>query len=725
MASVYQQAATQRKIIYLASIAVLLFCTLFVRGVVKVPVPGVKEPVYALSIDGRAKTHELTELNQGDTELAGSTVRLLLTGSRGLAVCALWNNAIEKQKKHEWNELDLSVKSITKLQPHFMAPWLFQSWNIAYNVSVEMDRINDMYFYIARGITIIAEGDNLNRHNPDLRYWVAFYYQNKFGTSDKVTTLRCLYQLSCIPDEDRDPERLLNPNRSINLEKFEEFCTKNPQLVRRMKETRILVDGSEEKARSLAYSPNDVITFLRNNRKLPTRYRANTRELLDRLQQFPVLPDMTGEPTESEEQNFRKDIGDEEADAFLAARTWYAHSLNAVPPPVPIPGVKGDNPDPYRYRFPRRPALIIFRHGPMRAQSYYAERLTKEGWFDKQEPWEIDDLSPGQIVWIPKVAADGKTPISAKFSTPVSAQEAWKSAAQRWRQHGERTGLYMDSARLKNYLDKAEAYVRLRPGLNLGAPTPALSADEAADPEKTEAHDAHFVMFNFIVDRQMTNYEMFDLEAQGMSTDEAMFAKKMLAKAEKLRLEARDNEAIPLYVQGFESWKKAIARQDCRARRALDPSTINQSCRDFRDLHAYQEEMYDLNVKYLKIMNEIDREKRRSARRWVSDLTLQLGANVSPLQWVASLNVMATEEQVPTKEPQKNPLTRSRWDAAKNLTPLMLPGPLDGDAPDGTPWIPEDVQNKIKLKYGLIKPPPMPKAPEEGGPTTTPGMKVE
>ena len=92
-----------------------------------------------------------------------------LTGSRGLATCVLWNNAIEKQKKNQWNELEVLVRSLTRLQPHFITPWLFQSWNLAYNVSVESDRVSDKYFYITRGIELLAEGERQNRDNPDLR----------------------------------------------------------------------------------------------------------------------------------------------------------------------------------------------------------------------------------------------------------------------------------------------------------------------------------------------------------------------------------------------------------------------------------------------------------------------------------------------------------------------------------------------------------------------------
>src|SRR4051812_40704226 len=114
MANMYQQAAKQRKIAYLAAIVVLLGLSLLVRGTFfRLGSASAEEiqadPVKSLTLDGRAKVHELTELHQGGDELSGAAVRLLLTGSRGLAVSALWNTAMDKQKKQEWNELDIAV----------------------------------------------------------------------------------------------------------------------------------------------------------------------------------------------------------------------------------------------------------------------------------------------------------------------------------------------------------------------------------------------------------------------------------------------------------------------------------------------------------------------------------------------------------------------------------------------------------------------------------------
>jgi hypothetical protein len=711
MANVYQQAAKRRKLAYLACIVVLLILSLFVRGtffgIDRRPTEEVKQsPYLALTLDGRAKIHELTELQQGDKELGGAAIQLLLTGSRGLAVSALWNNAIEKQRKHEWNELDISVDSITKLQPHFTAPWLFQSWNLAYNVSVEMDRLNDMYFYIARGISVLAEGESLNRNNPDLRYNMGFYYQNKFGVSDRVTTLRCLYQLSCMAEEDRDPERLLNPDRTVNQEAFEQFCRANPQLVRRMKEIRIPVDGSEEKARPLASSPQAVVDFLKANRRVPTRYRPGTHDLNDRLKQFPVLPELVGVTTQ--ELDYKAPLADHESDAFLASRAWYSLANTSIPPPNPKPNMEGTvNPDPLKYRIPKRPATIIFRQGPMRAQSYVAERLTKEGWFD-QDPWAVDDLLDEDRLWLPRTESGQR--VKVLIRSPANAQDAWKEAHRRWSEHGLANGLRLTPERLSRYIADAEEFTRLKPGLRVGDMTPPLSPDEAQDPKIVRLHDAHRVIQAWNYNRNMTNFEAFELEADAMRTDDAMLAKKRFQQADKaVREAAQYAEAVKLYDEGFAAWKRMlIEKSDCRRARANDPTRAAQPCRDFRDLDRPLEEVYELNLRYTKLAQDVHTSELREATLVLRDLARYAGATGgNPIFAIADQRVLY-------------PIVPE----LRTVPTLPLPGPMDGLDADGQPWVSDHIKQRVREKLGLVKraqPPNDLPAGAPGGPPAPPG----
>src|SRR5206468_2417440 len=101
MASPFQQQSLRRKLIYIVIILVLSFATYLVR----------QSEVFG--IDKQARDLELREQDRGEVGLTGSALRLTLLGSRGLVVCSLWVAATEKQKKHEWNELELIVDSLT------------------------------------------------------------------------------------------------------------------------------------------------------------------------------------------------------------------------------------------------------------------------------------------------------------------------------------------------------------------------------------------------------------------------------------------------------------------------------------------------------------------------------------------------------------------------------------------------------------------------------------
>src|SRR5262249_20792114 len=120
MASPFQQQALQRKLIYLGIGAVLFTPSWMWRR---------------YFIEEQSEKLALREENRGEVDLGSSAMKVALPGLRGVATCALWWMAIERQKKNQWNELEMLVRTLTKLQPHFVTPWLFQSWNLSYNVA--------------------------------------------------------------------------------------------------------------------------------------------------------------------------------------------------------------------------------------------------------------------------------------------------------------------------------------------------------------------------------------------------------------------------------------------------------------------------------------------------------------------------------------------------------------------------------------------------------------
>src|ERR1700693_6081127 len=102
MAQSFQQQSLIRQLVYFGLILALFFATLVLR----------KQFVVA-----KAEELGLREKNQGEVELTRSALRLSLTGSRGLVVCVMWVMAQDVKMRHEWNELELVIRTLTKLQP--------------------------------------------------------------------------------------------------------------------------------------------------------------------------------------------------------------------------------------------------------------------------------------------------------------------------------------------------------------------------------------------------------------------------------------------------------------------------------------------------------------------------------------------------------------------------------------------------------------------------------
>lgn len=704
MANVHQRAAARRKLIYFGIIAVLFGVTIFVRGVVALPLSGLKESVGKYTIRSQARELELTEYEADDStgetqreaELTGSAVRLLLTGSRGFAVCALWITANEKQMKQEWNELELTVKSITTLQPHFVTPWLFQSWNLAYNVSVEMDRLNDMYFYISRGITLLSEGESINRYNPDMRYMLAFYYQNKFGVSDKVTTLRSLFHLSCMPAEDRNPDNLLTEGK-VDPVKFKAFCENYPQFVRRMRETAIKIGKKQDQGRMvdqiqyLAATPEAVVAFLRDNQKVPTRYsKDDPRRLEVRLKQFPVVPPpfTNGE----NELKFNEEWRDGQATAMLAARAWFKYANEAAPPPNSVPGpTQYDYRDPERRRrIPRQPMLIIFMQGPPRAQSYIAEQLAKDGWFDA-DPWVVDrGLTSGDKPWF----AD-----RVEIKPSGNSREAWTEAHTMWSNHGRDNGLNLTVEQMERYRDVASLYAQKRyfqvPSSIMLTDVPPPRPDEVNDPRMRQSIEANIALSYYFRNRQVTNYETFLTQAEAEMDPLTVLARKTVYEAELEQRAGYGKSAIAKYEQVLGTQSEM---DQLRTKRPGDDRLL--WARAFLKFSKYaesdkaQEDVYNTQINYLRLVRDRD---VANVEQTTMDIFSRLRAH-DPITYDTPFR-----------------LAETGWKQ------FWLKGPFDGVNPEtNRPWINDSVRQRTLMNAGLMGQPTQASPTQPSGPAIAP-----
>ena len=417
-------------------------------------------------------------------------VRQGLTGLRGVVICFLWSTAIEKQKKNQWNELEVMVRALTKLQPHFITPWLFQSWNLAYNVSVESDRVRDKYFYVTRGVELLAEGERQNRNHPDLRWSIGFYSQHKICKSDETNYQRSLFQLSLIPPNERDPARFWkesNGERVFNWVEFHKFTQEHPQLVRRLHDGIHRDAAWIKKQQFTCETPEAVVQFLEDNYSVPSMYRSSRR----RRRRLP--PRACGTRTrrtsccrwKSASRCCRRptsEMFDDKAlssdstlrdstDAYGAAQAWYAYAQEPLPDPDELPGSSKPIINRATQRRPKHMTTLIFRNYPAQGRRFMAERLQQEGWYD-EEPWDVSD-------WFEQATDSEVAGKQVKVGGGVKwSEDAWKRAAQAWREHGEQNHLIFPSEAAEERMRELARRFHKKHGLSEDARPPTLREDK-------------------------------------------------------------------------------------------------------------------------------------------------------------------------------------------------------------------------------------------------------
>jgi hypothetical protein len=114
--------------------------------------------------------------------LAFTTVAL--GGFRGLISNYLWVRANSLQEDDKFFEAAQLADWITDLEPHFTQVWLFQAWNMAYNISIKFKDFPDRWRWVERGIRLLR--DQGLRYNPDdvlIHRELAWFFQHKMGVN--------------------------------------------------------------------------------------------------------------------------------------------------------------------------------------------------------------------------------------------------------------------------------------------------------------------------------------------------------------------------------------------------------------------------------------------------------------------------------------------------------------------------------------------------------------
>lgn len=571
MATSFQQQALYRKLIYLGIIVGLFSLSLLHKRLV---------------IEPEALRLQLREQARGEVELTGSVVRLSLMGSRGFAACILWHMALEHQKKHQWSEFEILVRSVTKLQPHFVSPWLFQSWNLAFNVAVECDRPRDKFFYVSRGLELLAEGERRNQGtlddsllpdtqalrfpgNPEMRYNLGFFYQLKIAHSDEANAMKCLFDMSCIDPINRDPDQLWSADargkKVVDLPRFKEFCRRHPRLVRRL----------YEKLR--CRSPKQVVNFLSDNKEVPSRFaqpdpvKAAQRiptDLRPRRERFPILPPrVLPRMPDPDTREFSEDF-----DVMSAAQAWYLYAMEPLPPPSPDPGLVEPEFDPIRHRLPKM-AVHIFRTYPARAQAYMGEHRQKEGWFD-DEGWVI----PGWFKDLGERVAVG-------FESKYQSGPAWHKAYEMYVDYGKETRIYLTQEQRQAMEREAELFRTTYKISPLELPT-GLKPEQFQGAMRRSCA-AHFRLYWNNYYRTSVAYDDYLGQADAERRPEVLRVRKMFHQAADLRAQAADAQVLRVYEEALPQWVDILLKYPA-----------------YRRIFDLQQETYETQLSYLRVLQD-------------------------------------------------------------------------------------------------------------------------
>lgn len=136
----------------------------------------------------------LSQANLGEIDPASETIKLATLGMRGVAVNLLWERANHYQKTKNWSALNNTVRQIIHLQPNFVSVWVFQGWNLSYNVSAEWDDYRDRYHWVVEGIKFLLQGTRFNVDNTRLLSDIGRFTGHKIGRSDERRQFRRMFR---------------------------------------------------------------------------------------------------------------------------------------------------------------------------------------------------------------------------------------------------------------------------------------------------------------------------------------------------------------------------------------------------------------------------------------------------------------------------------------------------------------------------------------------------
>ncbi len=132
-------------------------------------------------------------------EFAGT---LMLGGFRGLACDLLWMRAVSAKEEGRFYESVAVAEAITRIQPRFDQPWIYLSWDLAYNISHEVEDRDAKWSWVIAGLDTGLRGIQRNPQSERLLRQLAWMFNHKGDLfHDKIQAMDWSARLNPVIDE--------------------------------------------------------------------------------------------------------------------------------------------------------------------------------------------------------------------------------------------------------------------------------------------------------------------------------------------------------------------------------------------------------------------------------------------------------------------------------------------------------------------------------------------
>jgi hypothetical protein len=137
------------------------------------------------------------------SQLNSFALGLLLGGLRGPMLMALWTSSENQKTERELDDFDTKVELIRLLQAEFDGVHLFQIWNKAYNISVQMANVSTKYTTILDAMDYAYSVDAERPDNVNIIAAIAGLYFDKFGNAAEKGYFSPRLRDETLPIQDR------------------------------------------------------------------------------------------------------------------------------------------------------------------------------------------------------------------------------------------------------------------------------------------------------------------------------------------------------------------------------------------------------------------------------------------------------------------------------------------------------------------------------------------